>query len=335
MRRAGGRRAAVAAMILLGLAAVSAAQPADQDWTVSQFDDGSYFSATLAPMGGPGMALVCGERSPRGLSGLATGNMEPDITPAGAFRVYISDRTIGPPRQEAEQRDDVMIVVGGQTGFRLRGLRWNELFSTWQIDLPAGDPSLAAIAAAPGFELRHRGGRAALSSQGFGAGLSRLAGYCQSMFAAIGKPWPGAATAGGGAMPAPRPAMRQMAVAETARGCRGPATLRPGAITPAQIDGDGVEDVILNWAAVRCPGSALSPFCGMSQCLVSIYVSALYPLRGKPVSVYAPSMRLQPLTNGNDGVALSARLPVCRNLYGTDSCEQIWYWTGADFVPLR
>ncbi len=73
--------------LLGGLAAMLALMPSAskaQDWTMSQFDDGSY-SAPPSRGGRTRPALVCGERSPQGLSAAVTGNTEPDITPAGRF----------------------------------------------------------------------------------------------------------------------------------------------------------------------------------------------------------------------------------------------------------
>lgn len=340
-RRGIGRRmAAVGAGLALALGAFGPAAGRAQEWAMSQFDDGSYFSATLAPIDGPGPALVCGERSPQGLSPRVTGNTEPDITPGGAFRVYLSDRAIGAPSPQRVARDDVMIVVGGATGYRLKGLRWNELFSTWETDLPVNDPAFAAIAGAPRFELRYDGGRHALSSEGFRAGLGQLAGYCQSMFAAIGKPW-AQAVAGGAAVGRAAGqmlaavSMRQRAEAGIVKGCEGPATWTPAAIVPAQIDGDGVEDVIVNWGEVSCSGWAARPHCGAANCLVEVYVSALFPRTGAPAGVMAPAVRRQPLTNGNDAVALAGSFRACREAYGRDSCEFLWYWNGADLVGMR
>lgn len=300
-----------------------------QEWSGSQFDDGSYFSATLALIDGPGPALVCGERSPRGLSPAATGNLEPDITPVGAFRLYLSDRAVGAPRPQQVQRDDVLIVANG-AGYRLRGLRWNEAFSTWQIDLPANDPSFAAIAAAPEFELRHEGGARRLSSAGFAAGLSGLSTYCQTMFASIGKPWP--------AIQVPRPAvqtMRQLAEAGIRQGCGGAAHWTPEAILPAQIDGDGVEDIVVDWRAVTCATGTPRPNCGAANCLVEIYISALYPRVGAPESTLALGVRRQPLNNGNDAVALAGSLSSCTRAAGQTGCETLSYWNGAALVPLR
>ncbi|MGD9863579.1 MAG: hypothetical protein AB7S99_10230 [Pseudodonghicola sp.] len=336
----GRRMAVMAAALALALGALGPGAGQAQEWAMSQFDDGSYFSATLAPVDGPGPALVCGERSPQGLSPRVTGNTEPDITPGGAFRVYLSDRAIGAPSPQRLARDDVMIVVGGATGYRLKGLRWNEPFSTWETDLPVNDPAFAAIAGAPRFELRYDGGRHALSSEGFRAGLGQLAGYCQSMFAAIGKPW-AQAVAGGAAVGRAAGqmlavvSMRQRAEADILRSCNGPAVKTAEAILGAQIDGDGVEDVIVDWRAVTCTGGLPQPFCGASMCSVGVYVSALFPWKGRPETLSALGVRLQPLNNGNDAVALIGSVGDCTRAFGRPDCDFLWYWRGTGLERLR
>lgn len=343
-RRSAGEVTLAAALAAAMLIAALCPGAAAQEWEMSQFDDGSYFSATLAPVDAPGPALVCGEQSPQWLSPRITGNTEPDITPAGAFRLYLSDRAIGAPSPQRQVRDDVLLVVGGATGYRLKGLRWNELFSTWETDLPANDPAFAAIAAAPRFELRYDGGRHLVSAEGFGAGLGQLAGYCQRMFAAIGKPWGqavGPAIAGGvavgraaGQMLAAG-SMRQRAEADIVRGCNGPATRGATAILPAQIDGDGVEDVILDWREVTCASGAPRPFCGASMCSADLYVSALYPRTGRPENLLALGVQVQPLTNGNEAVVTGGSMRSCSREFGRPDCTFLWYWTGAAMARLR
>lgn len=318
-------RAAAAAMTLALLPGLAAAQ----DWNMSQFDDGSYFSATLSPVDGPGLALVCGERSPQGVSPAVTGNTEPDITPPGAFRIYISDRAIGAPGAHRQSRDDVLLVAG-DTGFRLRGLRWNEMFSTWEIDLPARDPAFAAISGHEDFELRSDRGSDIVSAMGFAEGLQQLTGYCSAMFAAVGMPWPQQGAAAGQAG-----AMRRAAEADIRRGCNGPATWTGAAFKSANIDGDGVEDIVLDWREVTCSTGMARPFCGAAMCSADIYISALYPRKGQPEGMLALGLRIQPLNNGNDAVAMGASFASCREAFGKEDCEFLWYWTGTGLARLR
>jgi len=298
---------------------------------MSQFDDGSYFSATLAPVDGPGPALVCGERSPQGVSPAVTGNTEPDITPPGAFRIYISDRAIGGPGAHRRSRDDVLLVAG-DSGFRLRGLRWNELFSTWEIDLPADDPAFVAISGQEAFELRSDRGNHVVSAQGFAKGLQQLTGYCTAMFAAVGLNWP---QQGAGQAVGQAGAMRRAAEADIRRGCNGPASWTGTAMLAANIDGDGAEDIVLNWAEVTCSTGIPRPYCGASMCSADIYISALYPRTGRPEGMLALGVRIQPLDNGNDAVALGGSLSSCRELGQPGGCEGLMYWTGSGLARLR
>lgn len=312
-----------AVLILLPLAALA------QDWSLRKFDDGSFFSASIAPIDGPEFTLLCGERSPQGLSAAQTGNVESDITPPDAFRLFLSERDIGPPGASAASRRDVLIVAGS-TGYRLSGVTWNELYGSWQVDLPANDPAFAAIAGQSRFELRFNGGAHPVSAIGFDAALSRLTGYCRSMFAAIGKPWATAAPAAAAPL-----SMRQAAEGDILKGCGGPATKAPGAILTGEIDGDGREDVVLDWRAVTCTLGPPRPFCGASMCSADVYLSALYPRKVKPEPLLALGVRLQPLTNGNDAVAVGGSLSSCQRAFGKPACEFLWYWTGADLARLK
>ncbi|TDK52127.1 hypothetical protein E1832_02075 [Antarcticimicrobium luteum] len=325
-------RASVRATVGLAFAllpGLGAAQDWAQDWAMSQFDDGSFFSATLAPVDGPGPALVCGERSPQGVSPAVTGNTEPDITPPGAFRVYISDRAIGAPGAHLQTRDDVLLVAGDD-GFRLRGLRWNDLFSTWELDLPETDPAFAAIAGQDRFELRSDRGNHVISAMGFGEGVRQLSGYCRAMFAAVGRPWPQQGAAGARGV-----TMRQAAEADIRRGCGGPASWTPEALKSANIDGDGAEDIVLDWREVTCSGYGSSLFCGAAMCSADLYISALYPRRGKPESWLAQGLRIQPLSNGMDGVVMGSSLASCSQIGLPGGCESTMYWNGTGLAPLR
>lgn len=296
------------------------------EWQFRSFDDGSFFSAAISPTDRPGLALLCGERSPTGLSALQTGNMEPDITRPDSYRLYLGENDIGAYEGYTETRQDVLIVIG-TTGYRVPVVRWNELFGTWEADLPANDPVFAALAEQPAFELRSQAGSPVVTTNGFGRALTRLGGHCQTMFTAIGLPWRTVAAA-----PAPRPDMQQLAEAAIQTGCGGPAIMGPKTIQTGEIDGDGQPDVVVFWDGITCSGGYPRPFCGASMCSVQLFVSSLFARRGKPEELLAQSVWLQPLTNGNSGVVTVGSLATCQ---GRGNCEFLWYWNGTDIVQLQ
>lgn len=298
-----------------------------QDWQFNSSDDGSFFVGGAGPASGPGFFLVCGERSPRGLSAIQTGNMEPDITSPESFRIYLNTDDIGPADGETISRSDVLVVVG-TTGYRLPPVIWNELFATWQTDVQATDPMFQIIAAQPSFELRSDAGSVIVTATGFGRAVGQLTGYCQSMFSSIGMPW-----RSGAAVPTPQATMRQVAEAAVQTGCGGLANTGANAFLSGDIDGDSRPDVVVDWSDITCTGGYPRPFCGASMCSANVYLSAAFPDRQKPEELLALGVHLIPLDNGNMGVATGGSLSMCQGR-GKDGCEFIWYWNGQELLSL-
>lgn len=297
-----------------------------QDWAMNQYDDGSFFAGSLSPIDGPGFTLLCGERSPQGLSPRVTGNTEPDISDRNAFLVYLSAQDIGAPGAIEAGRNDVLVVIG-TTGYRLPQVTWNELFGTWQTTIGAGDPMFAAIAQVPRFELRSDRNSHFVSSQGFATGFNDLLGYCQAMFSAVGMPWAGAAPG--------QQSMRQAAQARIISGCNGAVAGQDDPFLVGDVDGDGVEDVLLRWRAVQCAGRMPRPYCGASQCSADLFLSSQYARRGKPEYLLGLGMRLFPLTNGRMGIGVGGGLGDCRRNFGRDDCEYQYYWNGSKLARMN
>ena len=296
-----------------------------QGWAFDSYDDGSFFSAHIAPVGGPGFSLICGERSPRGLSPAQTGNTEPEITPRDTLRLYFDPQDFPLPGQPlATQRSDMMIVIGSR-GYGLPPVRLNELTGLWETDLLATDAVFAAIAAAPVVELRSSAGVTPLTTAGFGQAHARLLSHCQSMFTAIGLPW----------SVVPPPTMRQAARLSATAGCGGPADIGPEAILTGEIDGDGQPDVVLDWRAVTCRNGPRHPFCGAAMCSASVFLSSRHATTGSPEEFLALGVRLQPLSNGRMAVAVGGSLADCSQTTGQAPCEFLYWWNGAAMVRLR
>ncbi len=117
--------------------------------------------------------------------------------------------------------------------------------------------------------------------------------------------------------------------------CRSKATLAPGAIRIADLDGDGRTDVLFNWARVSCatPVGAAggAGFCGMHNCSIDIYLS----------SQYRPGDWPKPILNHREAspqiLSVQPRA-VLRTSYQGGSCEfakvcqREWRWNGSKFV---
>lgn len=290
---------------------------AAQVWQFRSGDDGSFFRASVSQEAGVEMSLVCGERSPRGLSPEVTGNMEPDITAPGRVKLYLGETAIGPPEYYPDIRDDVELVAG-RSAYPLRALEYNELFGTWEADLEADHPIFAAMAEAPEFELRSRVGYVPGTTAGFAPSFKQFGAFCSSMFAVIGHPWPGSDGEAG--------AMKAAAEASILSGCNGQAAREEGYLLTGNIDGDGQEDIIVDWSKVECQTSYPRPFCGASTCSANVFLSSAYIRAGRPEELLAQGVRLVPLTNGNEAVAVGGSLSAC--VERGPGCEFLYWWDG-------
>ncbi len=315
---------ALAGVIALAFAVQAAAQA--QEWQFRSFDDGAYFTGLMSPGADRDVMFLCGERSPKGLTAQQTGNMEPDITPRDSLRIYIGEGVLGSYDGVTQRRQDVLLIVGA-TGYRLPVVNRNSLYSSWEADLPATDAVFAAIAAGSDFEIRSDTGARVLTSRGFLAAHTALTRHCQSMFTAIGKPWTSVPAAA-----APVVSMREVAEASIRSGCGGPATLGPEALHSGDIDGDGLEDVVVYWNGITCSAGYPRPFCGASACSAKFFVSSLHARGVPPKNLLTQGVRMQPLSNGNTGVATTGRLSSCQN---RPNCEFIWYWNGREITLLE
>jgi hypothetical protein len=317
-------------LVTIGLVAIPGLAAA-QDWQVSPYDDGSYFTHSLfGPK--PGFTLQCGERSAQGLSPMATGNTTPLITQAGTLRIGFGPEALGVPQAQF-QRDDVMIVIG-TAGFQVPQLTWDELDWRWSVDLAARDPVFVQLGGVETFGIYTGADQQMrqVSARGFGLGLAQLTQLCSAGFAAIGQAW----DTGAQAQPAPAPPppsgpMEARARAAILDGCGGPADIGPTGFLRGQIDADGVEDVVLNWGDITCRADSSRPFCGASMCAADVFLSAL---GGVPETLLAVGVRLQPLSNGLQAVATGGSLAMCQER-GASACEFLWYWTGSGLDELR
>ena len=93
------------------------------------------------------------------------------------------------------------------------------------------------------------------------------------------------------------------------------------------IDGDGAEDIVLNWDEIDCLAGPARPFCGASACAADVFLSMQFPRTRKPETLLAQGVSLQPLSNGNDGVQVGGTLNACLKR-GFEACEFLYYWDG-------
>lgn len=308
---------------------------AAQSWQLRTHDDGSFFLASINA--GPTLSLLCGGKSPQGLSPYQTGNVEPEITAPGLLRLGFNPQSVGLPQGGYEPaRGDITLVAAGQ-GFRLPNAVWNDLTYQWEADVGATDPLFAALASGGAIEVHSRAGRLALPGTGFAEVFGLMTSYCQRQFAATGHGWPGAsAPSPQVASTAPGAAAGAMAqAAETAivQGCNGPAAREAGYLLAGNIDGDGREDIVLDWNRISCLSGHPRPYCGAALCSADVFLTARFAVQPRPIGLLALGVRLQPLSNGNMAVATGGSLAMCQGR-GASACEFLYWWNGADLIEL-
>ena len=331
----------IPALLVTVCASAASAQTGAQ-WSAVVEDLGANIYAS-ALHGSKTMSITCTAPSPQGRSPLE--NFENEIHKTGPFEVYIGmhepyfDWSAG------------MIQTGptiflGQNGYRLPAFELDELSGT-VVRLPMTDALIAALPTATGLVLDTGQGRA------FDFGVAGLAGAVEATLttcvtrwaelghavpAALGRFRAGADTpvAGNDSASGAPAAMAEYARADIFNGCSGAARVDADAILRGDIDGDGVEDAVLDWGGVVCNQGITRPFCGASMCSADVYLSSAYGRTGGPVQLLALGVDLQPLTNGLQGVSLGGSLSMCNSAgQGDGGCRFIWYWNGADLVQLK
>lgn len=329
-RRALGRLTLI--LILMTVTLVMALVPMTaqaQDWQFKHRNDGVAFSTYIYHQPGDGFLLGCAGRNPS-VPGLLPLSYEgTSWTRPDELHLSFTGRSVG--RFTAQDvRNDVLLVIGA-SAFRLPGVAWDEYTSDWSVNLQARGPMFDALSTATSFEIRSDAGTVVLGTSGFAAGYANLINTCRHQFAVARQPWrPGPAVVPPPAAPV---TMRQAAETDVAKGCNGPSTYEPGAFLAAEIDGDGLPDVVLDWRKIQCSGTFSQPFCGASMCSADVYLSASYPRTNSPKQLLAAGVRLQSLSNGNMAVGVGGSLADCYAI-GTDSCEFLFYWNGSDLVGL-
>lgn len=315
---------------------ICAALPARADWTATINDDGALFYGTLRADPAH-LFLTCVERS-RGMVPLEQrGAHEIGLTPPFALRLELTEALIPDPGEPASPVA-LAIWVDGR-GFAIPRADWNQIDNVWSANIAMTDPLVTALRGASDLIIGQSAGpHYRFATAGIGLALQQVLQFCSDEYTRLGHPLPPALTEFRRGTTQPQPASQldtamQSAIAQT---CAAGAQLDPSSPLRGDIDGDGIEDLVLDWRAVRCSGEAMQFHCGASQCGIDIYLSRQYPLTGKPESVFGIGARLNPLSNGLQGVAVGGSLRACMDAgRGNNGCEFIWYWTGSSLELIR
>jgi hypothetical protein len=127
------------------------------------------------------------------------------------------------------------------------------------------------------------------------------------------------------------PAQVRTAIQESRKSCDGQKlTLGRGFITRRDINGDGVNDFILNYEHAGC-GDMSSFFCGTGGCTFQVFAS----FDGDYVKVMdqnAHSVRFEPVARRPAMIQFLHGVH-CGRSGAEGGCRSVTYWNGAQFSP--
>ncbi|MEO0380235.1 MAG: hypothetical protein AAF252_08175, partial [Pseudomonadota bacterium] len=268
-----GLRATLCALVL--------AAPAQAGWVVRTADDGALFYG-LAVAEDTGFAVRCNGPSRQGLPPISVEAHEE--ARAQPFHLIYSLRT---PLMTAPatgyQRSDVVVWADG-TGYRLPTTLWNELDYEWQAQVAMTDTlSLALMTARDLVVGPEAGPHTRITVEGMNKAVAEAMAFCVAEYRRAGFPvptqldqfWPQAdnSVLSDDTAPVTPEAMVNYAQAHIYNGCSGAAQIEDTAILLGDIDGDGLEDAVLDWGRVTCSQGLARPFCGASMCSADVYLS--------------------------------------------------------------
>lgn len=291
-----------------------------QSWQTDLSRDAAYVAAVVR-YPELGMGFSCHARAPEQGAVIDSIWFESTIAPHAQFLIEFSDPFVplGP-----EYRDDLTLFVG-QTGFRLPRVGWNEMADGWETFVSVSDKLFTALPGAARLVLQVGNEQAwELPLNGLVPALKQAQTHCAAA-------WYGNVPRDVAAL-FPSFDLRRVAENFAASNCSDFYTLGPQALRAANIDGDGIADIVLDYNNITCDNDHSRPgVCGASLCSVDVFLSRTFTQTGQPEQLMGMSASLVPLSNGNQAIVTSGTLSTCQS---TDPCAFYWYWNGNTFTLL-
>lgn len=290
-----------------------------QSWQFDAFDNGAWFEAWVTA--GAGLpSFVCGGASPTGLA--LPQSDEPIFTQVGALDLWMPDNAPMLQQTDPPPRGDLRLVVDTQA-FALPNASYDLLnFYGWVQSIGVRDAAITTLAGSRAWAIDGRHGRwGPFASTGLGPALTSMVSYCEAR-------WNGAPTAvapQSNNVPAILDAAVQKAVADT---CPMGGTLAPNAPVRTDLDGDGINDLILDMREVTCVGATYALHCGAAMCQISVFLSSVYPRRGQSDDFLGIGVSLVRGTDGQVWIGTGDRAAACPYLYDPVTCTAYWRFDG-------
>lgn len=309
-------------ILLFAIAVATLLTTRAEAWETSFDDNGAWFEGWLVS---PDQTLFlwCGGPTPGG-PGLPPTD-EPMLTDPGTVDLAIRHPLVQPypGADPGVVRTDILLVAGGQ-GFGLPDPYWDELNGMGFVQrLSLADPLFGSVARGADIQV-WVGGRpvAVHPAAGFTEALSAIAAQCAAR-------WQAPAPA---AHPMTTEMLSQATVAIVA-GCGSNADQQPGYAQTGDVDGDGIADLVIDWAAIRCLVGPPMPFCGAANCSVQVYLSTR-PDRRPFADFLAVGVRLEPGPDGRTRLLTGTTAGSCPETTRPAQCQNVIVWTGSDLQRL-
>jgi hypothetical protein len=130
----------------------------------------------------------------------------------------------------------------------------------------------------------------------------------------------------------PLPHEVQSAIDEAIKGCDEKVKFEKGFLTRRDINGDGIEDFILDYGHFAC-GASLNPYCGSAGCSTEVFASLS---GGKFTKVLDDNVRgiAFKTLRGRPAMLLELHGSACGKV-GSAPCSATLYWNGEKFSPAN
>lgn len=308
-----------------------------QSWSANTFDSGSLLFAGAGVTGGT-LGFGCTAPSPQGLSLIETGSHESHRTDPFEITVGFSDSLF--------EWNDPYVIEGivlyvDDIGYGLPPLDLNELQGS-AVYLPMTDQMVLALFDAQRLVLNTGQGVAyEYPVDGLTQALDTSFIYCVDRWAELGHTiptslnrfWregveevPHVTTT----TPVPTPGQIPQFIYDAAIGACSSAgyNLDAERLRIADLDGDGIDDYLLNHSGVRCV-QGLNGNCGAANCSIDAFLSTQgFALRDAFLGMSAD---LVPMPDGRTGVQISGTYSLCGE---TGLCLGPQVWNGSEFALL-
>jgi len=294
-----------------------------QEWTARLPPD-SHFIGGVAATSVPAMHIHCAVETVQLAPVTQSRWFEVSVAPPWQVVIGFTPALIPLPQT---QRAEVILYVD-ETGYRLPPVGFNELDGGWEVQLAMTDPMFAALTEARRLVMQVGPSTAwELPVAGLSDALATITSACGKAWVDTGHPAPASFAS---AVPMDLVVKAKQAVAITCG--HDIFAIGPRGLSTANVDGDAVPDVILDYNDITCgPNQRRPNVCGANTCSIDVFLSKTFATSGRPEGILGVGAGTVPLSNGNVAVSAMGNYGMCQS---QEPCSFLFYWDGAALSEL-